>query len=298
MVAKLSSLFRGLYFIRFSIALWLFPLILVGVDLTGAATLTRAILTPERGRQAMSAGFMLFSLGTIVVLTIRLVALNGAERFCDLDVNDWLPRRWGKQHVPWSLFVFAHSAGAVLLVRVAWNMWREGTSDHAVFLRYLLMLVVGVVFAWAFCLLIAAFYWWSFDSEQANGRPPRAVLLPRRLVPLYSSAIRNIQLSPPPPLVGWLNSLFGPVSPAVGNRRGYSDGTTMLYEGHRLALIAFLGLILFNQYDNAKAAVVQFNNFLADHPPANEVASVAKLAAGAYKQAGVPVPSQFTVAAG
>lgn len=66
-----------------------------------------------------------------------------------------------------------------------------------------------------------------------------------------------------------------------------------LYVGH-----FFLGLILFNQYDNAKAAVVQFNNFLADHPPANEVASVAKLAAGAYKQAGVPVPSQFTVAAG
>jgi tetratricopeptide (TPR) repeat protein len=66
-----------------------------------------------------------------------------------------------------------------------------------------------------------------------------------------------------------------------------------LYVGH-----FFLGLILYNQYDNAKAAVVQFNNFLADHPPANEVSSVAKLAAGAYTQAGVPVPAQFTAAAG
>ncbi|HEY2215663.1 MAG TPA: hypothetical protein VGH31_11440 [Acidimicrobiales bacterium] len=64
-----------------------------------------------------------------------------------------------------------------------------------------------------------------------------------------------------------------------------------LYAGH-----FFLGLILYNQDDNAKAAVVQFNNFLADHPPAAEVTSVAKLAAGAYKQAGVAVPAQFAAA--
>ena len=65
-----------------------------------------------------------------------------------------------------------------------------------------------------------------------------------------------------------------------------------LYVGH-----FFLGVILYNQDDNAKAAVIQFNNFLADHPPASEVTSVAKLAAGAYTQAGVAVPAQFATPA-
>ena len=56
------------------------------------------------------------------------------------------------------------------------------------------------------------------------------------------------------------------------------------YAGH-----LFLGLILFNQDDNASGAVKEFNLLLADHPPA-ETKSVAALVVGAYIQAGEPVP--------
>ncbi len=59
-----------------------------------------------------------------------------------------------------------------------------------------------------------------------------------------------------------------------------------LFAGH-----FFLGLILFEQYDNFKGAVAQFNDFLAEDPPAAEVKSVASLIRGAYTQAGVPVPA-------
>jgi tetratricopeptide (TPR) repeat protein len=59
-----------------------------------------------------------------------------------------------------------------------------------------------------------------------------------------------------------------------------------LFAGH-----FFLGLILFEQYDNYKGAVAQFNDFLAEKPPASEVKSVASLIRGAYTQAGVPVPA-------
>jgi tetratricopeptide (TPR) repeat protein len=58
------------------------------------------------------------------------------------------------------------------------------------------------------------------------------------------------------------------------------------YEGH-----LFLGLILENQdHDNA-GAVTQFDDFLADSPPATELPQVAPLVDGAYQAAGVPVPA-------
>jgi tetratricopeptide (TPR) repeat protein len=61
------------------------------------------------------------------------------------------------------------------------------------------------------------------------------------------------------------------------------------YEGH-----LFFGLILYNQYDNAPAAVVQFNKFLAESPPAVEVKSAASKMEGAYKAAGLAIPAALS----
>jgi hypothetical protein len=61
------------------------------------------------------------------------------------------------------------------------------------------------------------------------------------------------------------------------------------YQGH-----LFYGLVLENQDHNDKAAVVQFNDFLADGPPAAELPQVAPLVVGAYRAAGVPVPAAFS----
>jgi tetratricopeptide (TPR) repeat protein len=58
------------------------------------------------------------------------------------------------------------------------------------------------------------------------------------------------------------------------------------YEGH-----LFLGLILENQDRNDAGAVKQFDDFLADGPPATELPQVAPLVDGAYQAAGVPVPA-------
>ncbi len=56
----------------------------------------------------------------------------------------------------------------------------------------------------------------------------------------------------------------------------------------------FYGLVLANQDHNDKAAVAQFNDFLADGPPETELAQVEPLVLGAYVSAGVPVPADFT----
>ncbi len=61
------------------------------------------------------------------------------------------------------------------------------------------------------------------------------------------------------------------------------------YEGH-----LFDGLVLENQDHNDKAAVAQFNDFLADDPPAAEEPQVAPLVAGAYQGVGEPVPAAFS----
>ena len=52
-----------------------------------------------------------------------------------------------------------------------------------------------------------------------------------------------------------------------------------------------------NQDHNHAAAVAQFNDFLADGPPAGELAQAAPLVAGAYQGAAVPLPAAFSNAA-
>jgi len=59
----------------------------------------------------------------------------------------------------------------------------------------------------------------------------------------------------------------------------------------------FYGLVLENQDHNNAAAVAQFNDFLADGPPAGELAQAEPLVAGAYQGAGVPLPAAFSNAA-
>jgi tetratricopeptide (TPR) repeat protein len=56
----------------------------------------------------------------------------------------------------------------------------------------------------------------------------------------------------------------------------------------------FYGLVLENQDHNHAGAVAQFNDFLTEAPPASELSHVAGLVAGAYKEAGLPLPSQFS----
>ncbi len=61
------------------------------------------------------------------------------------------------------------------------------------------------------------------------------------------------------------------------------------YEAH-----LFYGLVLENQDHDHRAAVAQFEQFLADGPPAGEPAQVASLVAGAYRAAGAPLPAAFS----
>jgi hypothetical protein len=62
------------------------------------------------------------------------------------------------------------------------------------------------------------------------------------------------------------------------------------YQGH-----LYLGLILANQDHNNAAAVVQFDEFLADDPPTAELPVVASEVDPSYVAVGKPVPAALTV---
>ncbi len=94
---------------------------------------------------------------------------------------------------------------------------------------------------------------------------------------------------------GWLqwNSGFGADAPTimVAGRKDVEKSVRVApsyYGGH-----LFLGVILSQQDKNYKGAAQQFNQFLADDPPEQEVEEVASLMASVYTQAGLPLPSQL-----
>jgi tetratricopeptide (TPR) repeat protein len=92
---------------------------------------------------------------------------------------------------------------------------------------------------------------------------------------------------------GWLMWNLGTVAHVAGyTEDGRSEVTRAVhvaptyYQGH-----LYLGLILANQDHNNAAAVVQFDEFLADHPPAEELPVVASDVDPSYLAVGRPVPA-------
>jgi hypothetical protein len=82
MHGKFASFLRGIYFTRFPLSLWSILLLLGPLDRwTGAASFTRGILAPESGPQAATASFMVISVGMIILLLVRIIAVNGDEQF-------------------------------------------------------------------------------------------------------------------------------------------------------------------------------------------------------------------------
>ena len=92
---------------------------------------------------------------------------------------------------------------------------------------------------------------------------------------------------------GWLLWNLGTSSHVAGyTEDGRSEVTRAVrvaptyYQGH-----LYLGLILANEDHNDAAAVVQFDEFLADNPPANELPAVAPDVDPSYAAVGKPIPA-------
>ncbi len=78
---RLANWARYLYFLRFAILLWCFPLLLVWANTTGARSLVSGIVTPSRCVQYLCAAFFLVSSSFVALILARIVVINGEERF-------------------------------------------------------------------------------------------------------------------------------------------------------------------------------------------------------------------------
>ena len=72
---------RYAYFMRFSLGLWLFALILCCLNTSSAGMLTGGNMTPETIQQYACVGFFLVSAGFVALITARVVLINGPERW-------------------------------------------------------------------------------------------------------------------------------------------------------------------------------------------------------------------------
>jgi hypothetical protein len=80
MVQGILKSLRYLYYMRFSLLLWLFPVIMA--ELNGKLTaLTGGILTAENGFQYVCIGFFMVTTGFVGLIGCRVVIINGVERF-------------------------------------------------------------------------------------------------------------------------------------------------------------------------------------------------------------------------
>jgi len=75
---------RYLYFLRFSILLWFFPLLLVWANSPARArSLVSGIVTPSHLFQYLCVAFFLVATSFVALILARIVVINGKERFGD-----------------------------------------------------------------------------------------------------------------------------------------------------------------------------------------------------------------------
>ncbi len=97
MQGQFSRTLQYLYFLRFSLLLWVFPFIFwlldSGLLLFNTNTLTRGIFVPEYLTGYLCAAFFVTATGCVALITARTVVINGVERFtakCPACVDDIL----------------------------------------------------------------------------------------------------------------------------------------------------------------------------------------------------------------
>src|SRR5437762_13981496 len=72
---------RHLYFLRFSMILWTFSLVLLYLNGSGIKTITSGLFVPEYNSGYFCVAFFLVSEGFVALVIARLVTINGPDRW-------------------------------------------------------------------------------------------------------------------------------------------------------------------------------------------------------------------------
>jgi hypothetical protein len=225
-----------LYFIRFSIFLWLVMPTLALLDwLKITTSITLGILTPETGWQLFFSSFFIITSGWLALTLARIVCAYGEERF---GTAPPAPFTIG-QTMNWSTFLLAQLPGSVLIARVAVNASVQGEVPYN---RIVVWFLLGALVAFVFWLVVAILYYWTYQPSYSTDNSKEKTTAKAFLIPdgrLFR--LDQMEALPNPPVAAAVRRIlafFG--SYGDGYRRTVGDPTT-LHSGHSVALFLFFG---------------------------------------------------------
>lgn len=185
-----------LYFIRFSIVLWLFPPLFAVADMDATRTLSRGIFVPEFLPSYIVVGFFLVTTSFVSLVTARATIINGEERFKSHRPG-WMTRWFVNDEAkcenrPVLLSLVPSVLTSIYLLLV-------GSIEGVYVWRIVLGLIVGWAVAFAFWFLVNAWYYLSYrfiEPEDVNevvtlgANAARTVLFPRWLFGLRKPGVK------------------------------------------------------------------------------------------------------------
>jgi hypothetical protein len=239
--ASLPRWVRYAYYLRFSILLWLFPIILRILNSPKLArSLMSGIITPVTVMQYVCVAFFLVAGGFVALVQARVVVINGNDRFGDKapELLTWIfnnPRLEWEWLAPvlsqlsnFYLFFYFYSNGEVEKVKTT-------------------LILEGIAFGFGLALLFwyglsAVYYILYVDVSGADCSKAKTLIFPRDIIPFISALERARSRFP----IQWISRFF----PKQGYRylvdAKDKDGNPSIeagpiYEGHFFSLVAAFG---------------------------------------------------------
>src|ERR1700733_5265042 len=253
---------RYAYFLRFSLGLWFFALILCWLNTSSARTLTSGIMTPETIQQYACVGFFLVSAGFVALITARVVLINGPERWdkCYDEFDDGRPLSLtlllvnDKGQREWAALLLSQLPNGLVYFYLTWNAISSGVPIGDVFFGLLIGSALAVILWW----VANAWYYLTYEPVRASEKvefqqnAARTLLFPRPLFGLakpgdpFDQEQKTLEAASSwlkaSPLSRWLRWLAG-----LLNTPGYVGAEGHIYEGHvfsALAALVILGIYL------------------------------------------------------
>jgi hypothetical protein len=254
----LSAWVPYLYFLRFSILLWVFPPLLA---ILNAPSLMRSLLsgivTPARWIQYLCVAFFLVALSFVALIVARVVVINGEDRFGNKPpqkLYDLLAGESARQE--WLALLLSQ----LNTVGVFAYLYFNGRAEHVGGTSILVGLAAGTGLAAIYWYVVSALYYLSFEPEaQSSLRAARArtLLFPRSAFGMRADGAAQgfgdlLESASTPHLLRSARASVTRLMPRAGFRNARRDDlkgeiSGPVYEGHSFSLaaaISFYALFL------------------------------------------------------
>jgi hypothetical protein len=246
---RLANWSRYLYFLRFAILLWFFPLLLVWANTTGARSLVSGIVTPSRCMQYLCAAFFLVSSSFVALILARIVVINGEERFGHpsppLLSRMLADEEEGNLRFQWIAPVAAQLNNLIVFVYMRVNGSGEGVDGHLITEG----LAAGMACALLFWYIVNLIYYLTYKpasgasltAKQIGREAARTLLFPRSWLLLSRGKHRKgfgdvLEVAELRVSLKWIKYFI-----QVPGYRWAPRGD--LYEAHYLSMLALLGFV-------------------------------------------------------